>query len=192
MGRRSGRATSSPSSKRQFAIPGPADSFYEGLIGGGNCMRHPSSCDLSKGVVTNDADRTVTFNLTAPDPEFLDKLTLPFAFAVPKDTPLKDLGNSPPPGTGDPVEVRRPATGCGARAKPVLQGLELPDSAGRPAESDRLHVQPAGRAGGDGGRAGSGRLDVRLSAGRSAQRDEHTVSESGARRFRWRPRSTLR
>ncbi len=86
--------------RRQFAIPGPADSFYAGLIGGGSCMRRPSSCDLSKGVVTNDADRTVTFNLTAPDPEFLDKLTLPFAFAVPGDTPLKDLGNSPPPGTG--------------------------------------------------------------------------------------------
>ena len=63
-------------------------------------MRHPSSCDLSKGVVTNDADRTVTFNLSAPDPEFLDKLTLPFAFAVPGNTPLNDLGNRPPPGTG--------------------------------------------------------------------------------------------
>jgi peptide/nickel transport system substrate-binding protein len=86
--------------KRQFTIPGPANGFYENLIGAEACLKSPSSCDLSKGVVTDDQAGTVSFHLTAADPEFLDKLTLPFAFAVPANTPLKDTGNNPPPGTG--------------------------------------------------------------------------------------------
>src|SRR5262249_4185809 len=42
---------------------------------------------------------TVTFHLTTPDPEFLDKLAVPFTFIVPADTPTKNV-NIPPPGTG--------------------------------------------------------------------------------------------
>ena len=70
-------------------------------MGAAECLKSPKSCDLSKGIVTDDQAGTVTFHLTAPDPEFLDKLGLPFAFAVPDgNTPLKDTGNNPPPGTG--------------------------------------------------------------------------------------------
>jgi peptide/nickel transport system substrate-binding protein len=86
--------------KRQFTVPGPSNNYYAGIVGAGACLKHPSSCDLSGGVVTDDAQRTVTFHLVAPDPEFLDKLALPFAFAVPSTTPMRDLGNDPPPGTG--------------------------------------------------------------------------------------------
>jgi peptide/nickel transport system substrate-binding protein len=86
--------------KRQFTVPGPANGFYEGIIGASACLKTPASCDLSQGIVTDDTAGTVTFNLTAPDPEFLYKLSLPFAFAVPGNTALKDLGNNPPPGTG--------------------------------------------------------------------------------------------
>ena len=86
--------------KRQFTVPGPANSFYEGIVGGTACAKSVSACDLSKGVVTNDAAGTVTFHLTAPDPEFMDKLALPFAVAVPGSTPPHDMGNNPIPGTG--------------------------------------------------------------------------------------------
>jgi peptide/nickel transport system substrate-binding protein len=86
--------------KRQFTVPGPANSFYEGIVGGTACAKSASACDLSKGVVTNDAAGTVTFHLTAPDPEFMDKLALPFAVAVPGSTPPHDMGNTPIPGTG--------------------------------------------------------------------------------------------
>jgi len=86
--------------KRQFTVPGPANSFYEGIVGGTACAKSASGCDLSKGVVTNDAAGTVTFHLTAPDPEFMDKLALPFAVAVPGSTPPHDMGNNPVPGTG--------------------------------------------------------------------------------------------
>jgi peptide/nickel transport system substrate-binding protein len=86
--------------KRQFTVPGPANSFYEGVVGGPACAKSASACDLSKGVVTNDAAGTVTFHLTAPDPEFMDKLALPFVVAVPGSTPPHDMGNTPIPGTG--------------------------------------------------------------------------------------------
>jgi peptide/nickel transport system substrate-binding protein len=86
--------------KRQFTVPGPANSFYEGIAGGTQCAKSPQQCDLSKGVVTDDSAGTVTFHLTAPDPEFMDKLALPFAVAIPGSTPPHDMGNAPLPGTG--------------------------------------------------------------------------------------------
>ena len=43
---------------------------------------------------------TLTVHLTAPDPEFLDKVALPFSDAVPKSAPNKDIGTNPLPATG--------------------------------------------------------------------------------------------
>src|SRR5262249_42103289 len=43
---------------------------------------------------------TVTFNLTAPDPEFPDKLALPFADAVPAETPDHQVSPEQLPATG--------------------------------------------------------------------------------------------
>ncbi len=86
--------------RRQFTVPGPANGFYTGIVGAAACAQKPSSCDLSRGVVTDNAAGTVTFHLTSPDPEFMDKLALPFAVAVPASTPPHDMGNTPIPGTG--------------------------------------------------------------------------------------------
>jgi peptide/nickel transport system substrate-binding protein len=83
--------------ERQFTVPGPT-SFYSGIVGASACK--PSSCDLSKGVVANDTSYTLTFHLTAADPEFLDQLALPFAYVVPGNTSKKLTGNNVPPGTG--------------------------------------------------------------------------------------------
>ena len=83
--------------ERQFTVPGPT-SFYSGIVGASACK--PAHCDLSKGVVANDSASTLTIHLTAADPEFLDKLALPFAYAVPKSTSMKLTGNNVPPGTG--------------------------------------------------------------------------------------------
>ncbi len=85
--------------KRQFTVPGPT-TFYNQIVGAAACAAKPKSCDLSKGVVTDDTAGTVTFNLTSPDPEFLDQLALPFMLAVPGTTPLTNQGNNVPPGTG--------------------------------------------------------------------------------------------
>jgi peptide/nickel transport system substrate-binding protein len=83
--------------ERQFTVPGPT-SFYSGLVGASKCST--KGCDLSKGVVANDSAYTLTLNLTAPDPELMDQLSLPFAFAVPSGTSPKLTGNNVPPGTG--------------------------------------------------------------------------------------------
>jgi peptide/nickel transport system substrate-binding protein len=83
--------------ERQFTVPGPT-SFYSGIVGASKCTA--KHCDLSQGVVADDSAYTLTIHLTAPDPEFLDKLALPFAYVVPASTSMKLTGNNVPPGTG--------------------------------------------------------------------------------------------
>jgi peptide/nickel transport system substrate-binding protein len=55
---------------------------------------------LGDGIVADDRAKTVTFHLVAPDPEFLYKLALPFAYVVPAGTPPRDVGTRPLPATG--------------------------------------------------------------------------------------------
>src|SRR5205814_393093 len=74
--------------------------YYDGVIGAKICAGRPKQCDLSNGIVADDRAWTVTFHLRAPDPDFLDKLGLPFASAVPVATSAKELGRRPPPATG--------------------------------------------------------------------------------------------
>jgi peptide/nickel transport system substrate-binding protein len=83
--------------ERQFTVPGPT-SFYSGIVGASKCST--KGCHLSQGVVADDSAYTLTINLTAPDPELMDQLSLPFAYAVPSGTSLKLTGNNVPPGTG--------------------------------------------------------------------------------------------
>ena len=73
---------------------------FADVVGGAVCAANPSHCDLSRGVATNDAANTVTFHLVAPNPEFLERLTLLDAVAVPVETPLRDIGPHPLPTTG--------------------------------------------------------------------------------------------
>jgi peptide/nickel transport system substrate-binding protein len=84
---------------RQFTVPGPTG-FYSTIVGASSCST--KGCDLSKagGVVANDSAYTLTINLTAPDAELMDQLSLPFAYAVPASTSTKLTGNNVPPGTG--------------------------------------------------------------------------------------------
>jgi peptide/nickel transport system substrate-binding protein len=74
-----------------------AGSWYNVIAGGDACVKSPKTCDLSQGLKVSG--NTVTFHLTKGDPEFLDKLAMPFAFILPASTPDKNV-NIPPPGTG--------------------------------------------------------------------------------------------
>jgi peptide/nickel transport system substrate-binding protein len=74
-----------------------AGTWYNVIQGGDACLKTPKTCDLSQGIKVNG--NTVTFNLTIADPEFLDKLAVPFAFILPASTPTKNV-DIPPPGTG--------------------------------------------------------------------------------------------
>jgi peptide/nickel transport system substrate-binding protein len=84
--------------ERDFRLGLPV--YWADIVGGAACVAHPARCDLSRGVVTNDAADTVTFHLVAPDPEFLDKLTLTYADPVPAGAPDHEVGTHALPGTG--------------------------------------------------------------------------------------------
>ncbi|HET7857203.1 MAG TPA: ABC transporter substrate-binding protein [Gaiellaceae bacterium] len=74
--------------------------FYQVIVGANRCRERPSRCDLSRGIVTDDQAGTVTFRLATPDPEFLFKLALPFAYVVPAGTTMQEAVRRPLPATG--------------------------------------------------------------------------------------------
>ena len=100
--------------ERLFRDGSKGTSVYAGLVGAILCLRQPGGCDLSQGIVTNDADRTVTFHFTEPAPEFLYQLTeFGFSAPVPPGTPDQEPGQRTVPGTGpymiasnSPTEIR--------------------------------------------------------------------------------------
>ena len=78
----------------------PTPYYYDGIVGAARCEKSPKRCDLSRGIVADDPGRTVTFHLVAPDPDFLAKLALPFAYVLPAGTPARAAGTRPLPATG--------------------------------------------------------------------------------------------
>lgn len=87
--------------QRIFKVSSPtAGSFYNGIVGADLCLKTPATCTLDGGVVADEANNTVTINLVAPDSEFFDKISVPHGVILPADTPDKDMGNTPIPGTG--------------------------------------------------------------------------------------------
>src|SRR5262249_33916571 len=81
-------------SQRQLAV-GAVPGYYEGILGAQACHQHPQRCDLSAGIVTNDAAGTVTFHLARPDPDFLDKLALLLAVPAPPGAPGHPITRAP-------------------------------------------------------------------------------------------------
>jgi peptide/nickel transport system substrate-binding protein len=81
--------------------------YFAQIVGARRCLGGRARCDLSRGIESDPRARTITVHLTAPDPEFLHKLTMPFAYLVPAGTPPgrtdEDLA---PPGTG-PYRIAR-------------------------------------------------------------------------------------
>ncbi|MGH2463701.1 MAG: ABC transporter substrate-binding protein, partial [Candidatus Limnocylindria bacterium] len=77
--------------------------FYSAIFGAEACEPDGETpvarCDLSAGIEVDDADGIVTFHLSEPDPEFVAKLALPFAFPVPEGVPM-DMPHDIFPGTG--------------------------------------------------------------------------------------------
>ena len=86
--------------QRQLSF-GLGAAYYEGILGGSACIKHPKRCDLSAGIVTDDATGRVTFRLVQADPDFLYKLGLPLAVPAPPGTPSHIIDRAPfLPGTG--------------------------------------------------------------------------------------------
>jgi YVTN family beta-propeller protein len=79
------------------AYPG----YYEVILGGTACIQHPNRCDLSAGIVTDDATGKITFRLVQADPDFLYKLALILASPAPPSVPDRAIRRAPfLPGTG--------------------------------------------------------------------------------------------
>ena len=112
------------------------------------------ACDLSDGVVADDAAGRVTFHLEAPDPLFLYKLTL-FVVPTPPGTPVGKL-DSPLPGTG-PYQVAPSDEGTvlTLARNPWFQPVVAPRAAGRLPRHDHLADRAQRGRGGAGGGAGS-------------------------------------
>ena len=77
--------------RRLFKVKSPTSGgFYAGIVGADACLKKPATCTPGRGISANQAARTVTINLTAPDPEFKFKLAVPHAAILPANSPPKD------------------------------------------------------------------------------------------------------
>jgi YVTN family beta-propeller protein len=91
--------------ERVLAIPSDGAGYYSGIVDADLCTPG-DPCDLSRGIVPDDARGTVTFHLVEPDPDFIFGLGLPFASPVPAGTPDTTEATSPVPTTG-PYSIER-------------------------------------------------------------------------------------
>jgi peptide/nickel transport system substrate-binding protein len=88
--------------ERVFRQRSDGRDLFAGIVGAAECARPEAvTCDLSRGIVTDERSRTVTLRLVAPDPDFMAKLAYGgLATPVPGGTPFRDTGFTPIPGTG--------------------------------------------------------------------------------------------
>ena len=97
--------------ERAVVHPGDTPDYYaRAIVGARACARAAKKaaaaenprpdCDLSQGISTDDRTGAVTIHLIRPTADFLYQLALPFAFAVPQDTPVDPAPGAFPPATG--------------------------------------------------------------------------------------------
>jgi peptide/nickel transport system substrate-binding protein len=89
------------------SLPG----FYGGILGAERCSAQVGKCDLGQGIEVDDAAGTVTIHLSAPDPDLLAKLAIPFAFVLPADAPEPGRPVTDVEHFGDVGDYRIPGTG---------------------------------------------------------------------------------
>ena len=116
----------------------------KGSSAGVACHEVPRTCDLSRGIETEEGrdGTSITFNLVEPDPEFLYKLTTPFAYPIPPSVPDAEQRLAGVPGTG-PYALEAPMS---AEGLTLLRNERIPGMvAGGPARrirgSDRVDVR---------------------------------------------------
>jgi len=134
------------SMERSLGAPSSREiSYFNGIVGARRCIGEGTRCDLSRGIESDAHARTITVHLTAPDPEFLHKLTLPWAYVVPPGTPAHaDDPAFAPPGTGPYRVVRWDVRRGGV----LVRSPHFRPTAARPAgfpDRMELEVTPLGR-----------------------------------------------
>ena len=109
---------------RQFTVPGPANGFYEPIVGADECLKSPKTCDLSAG---HRHRRRGRHGHVPPDrarPRVPRQAGAAVRLRRARNTPIKDTGNDPPPGTGPYMWDHYDPNQGHARPQPVLQGVE--------------------------------------------------------------------
>ncbi len=87
--------------QRIFKVLGPnSGSWYAAIVGADACLDVPATCTLAGGIEADPATREIKIHLKHPDHEFLQQIALPFASILPANTPMRDLGTTPPAATG--------------------------------------------------------------------------------------------
>jgi len=81
--------------ERLFTMHSAETSTNYNIVGAQGCIAY-QRCDLSQGIATDDKQGTVTFHLTAPDPDFLLKLAQPDAYVLPASTPRRETRSALP------------------------------------------------------------------------------------------------
>jgi ABC-type transport system substrate-binding protein len=80
---------------------GDSPDYYDSIVGAPACHRNARRCDLTEGIVINDAVGTVTFHLDRADPDFPYKLALLRAAPAPPGAADHPMDRAPfLPGTG--------------------------------------------------------------------------------------------
>ena len=150
---------------------------FADVVGGAACAAHPSRCDLSRGVVIDDAADTVTFHLVAPNPEFLRPADPPRRLPGAGRNPTTTSANTrcPPPA---PTSSSTCPYGIGhARAQPLFSGVVARGPPRRLPRPDRVS-RPRQRRGGDHrGRTQHHRLHVRRGPPRPPGRSPNPVRQ---------------
>ena len=172
--------------QRIFKVHTPtAGGFYSVLVGADKCLKTPATCDLSKGVVINNKAGTVTFHLTQPDAEWLDKLAVPHAAVLPVGHAEQGPRHEAPavaPARTCSRSTTRTTSSCSKR-NPNFKEWSADAQPDGYLDSIALHVRPHGRGRGHADRERPGRLDARL-------RRRPTASTRSARSTRTRCTST--
>jgi len=86
--------------ERLFRLRSPGSALFADIVGASRCSRRPRSCDLRRGILVNDAARTIVFRLREADPQLPFKLAVGFSAPIPPGTPNRDIGSRPFRGTG--------------------------------------------------------------------------------------------
>ncbi|MFZ1927305.1 MAG: ABC transporter substrate-binding protein [Solirubrobacteraceae bacterium] len=89
--------------ERAIKLGWGSESFLTENIAGAEEFQKGKAASIS-GIQSDDATGRITIQLVAPYGPFLNVLAFPAAGLVPSGTPMKSLGNDPPPGVG-PYEI---------------------------------------------------------------------------------------
>ena len=167
--------------ERSFKVNGAGTFYWTNLDGYDACITKPKTCDLSKGIEADDAAGTVTFHLTKPDGDFLYKLAMPFAYALPPNTPIKPATTQSLPGTGPYVITSYKAeNSLTLERNPNFKVWARRGTAAGLPRHDLVAARARRRGHDHQHREQHGRLDVRGTAGRPSQPDRDAVRRASS------------